>query len=427
MRSVALIVTVATALAVPGTAFAGWSNPVTFPAVRARDTGAALAAVNARGDALAVWTSRKPTTLRTTLIRADGARTTRMLPAPPGASGVVVTLDDRAAATAAWTTKGRLYASGASPAGRWSSPQLIARRSAVLPTLAVARDRRVLLVWTVSPPNGAGGRTGTAWRRPGERFSPAVLLRHPAPGLMAGESPQSRNGAAFDARGRAYVWTTCDGAVGITRPRASTFRLVRLTPGTASLSLAVSSTGRGVASWTASRCTSDPAAGTPPGVLRASVLRDGAFSAPVVLGGPDGQPLVTSSSTAFSPVGAGSLVTLWSGSDLLQVTLDRDGHQTAVARTSTQSMPLATDAAGDLLVSAPYVGVTVRTPDGAEDPFRPSLVGADPAAPIGASSAASPDAAGFGVLVDPDVVLRPDDVHRVTSPSTRLSLVFWRP
>lgn len=428
MRGVAALV-VAAVLAVPTTAHAGWSKPVTFPAVRVRDTGADLAAINARGDALVLWTSRKPVRLRATLLRANGTRTTHTLPAPPGATDVVVALDNRGAATAAWTARGRLYAATASRSGRWSRRQLIARRRwAVLPTLAVARDRRVLLVWTVDTPTGAGGRTGIAWRSPGHRFSHVRLLRHPAPGLMAGELPQSENGAAFDARGRAYVWTTCDGVIGITRPHARKLRLVHVTAGTAALSLAVGRSGRGIASWVATRCTGDPAAGTPPGILHASALRDGAVSSPVVLTGEDGQPLITSGSSAFSPVGTGSLVTLWSGSDILQIALDRDGRQTSVARTSGRSMPLAADAVGDLLVSAPYIGVTVRRPDGTEDPFVPDSIGANgAAAPIGASWAATPDAAGFGVLFDPDLTALPDDPHRVGSPSTRLSCSFWRP
>jgi hypothetical protein len=296
----------------------------------------------------------------------------------------------------------------------------------------VAPDRRVLLVWTIDTPTGAGGRTGVAWRSPGRRFSHVRLLRRPAPGLMPGESPQSDNGAAFDARGRAYVWTTCDGVVGITRPREHTLRRVRLTSGTAALSLAVARSGRGIASWVPTRCTSDATAGTPPGVLHASVLRGGAFGAPAVLTGQDGQPLLTARSTAFAPVGTGSLVTLFSDRGalphILQITLDGDGRQTGVARSDIASQPLAADAAGDLLVSTPYAGVTVRRPDGTEDPFPtspPAALGAP--GPIGANWAATPDAAGFGVLFDPDLTTLPGDPHRVTSPSTRLSLSFWRP
>ena len=345
---------------------------MTFRAVRARDTGAQLA-INARGDALAVWTSRKPMRLRATLLRANGTRTTHTLPTPAKATDLVVALDHRGAATAAWTARGRLYAAGASSAGRWSRPRLIARRYAVQPTLAVARDRRVLLVWTVNTPTGAGGRTGIAWRSPGHRFSHTQLLRHPAPGLMPGRSTQSNNGAAFDARGRAYVWTTCDSVVGISSQHTRKLRLVYLTAGPAALSLTVARSGRGIASWVPTRCTGDPAAGTPPGVLHTSVLRDGAFSSPVVVRDSDGQPLLASGSTAFAPVGTGSLVALWSGSDILQITLDRDGHQTALARTGTQSMPLATDFTGNLLVSAPFIGVTVRRLDGTQDPFRPGF------------------------------------------------------
>jgi hypothetical protein len=410
------VLAVAAALAVPATAHAGWSKPVTFPALRARDTGAQLA-VNARGDALALWTSRRPVRLRTTLVRAIGRRTTHTLPAPATASDVVVALDNRGAATAAWTASGRLYAAAASPAGRWARPQLIARRHAALPTLAVARDRRVLLVWTVDSPTGADGRTGVAWRQPGHRFAHSRLLRRPAPGLMPGELPQSDNGAAFDARGRAYVWTTCDSVVGITSPRSRALRLVRVATGPAALSLAVDRSGRGIASWVPTRCTTDPAAGTPPGVLHASVLRDGAFGPPVVLTGPDGQPLLTAGSTVFSPVATGSLVTLPSGNEMLQVSLDRDGRQTSVARTGAQSTPLAADARGNLLVGVPPTGVAVRRPDGTEDAFIRGAIGTD--------WASTPDAAGFGVMFDPDRTTR--SAHRAGSPAKRLGVSFWRP
>lgn len=413
MSRVAALV-VAAALVVPATAHAGWSKPVTFPAVRARDSGPQLA-INARGDALVLWKSRKPVRVRATLLRANGTRRTHTLPAPPDAINGVVVLDNRGAATAAWAARGRLYAVGASSTGRWSRPQVIARRYAVLPTLAVARDRRVLLVWTVNTPTGEG-RTGIAWRSPGHRFSHMQFRRHPAPGLMPGASPPSRNGAAFDARGRAYVWTTCDGVVGITSPHGHKLRLVHLTAGTAALSLAVARSGGGIAGWVPTRCTNDQAAGTPPGVLHASALRDGAFASPVILTGSDGQPLVTSGSTAFSPVGTGSLVTLWSGLDI-QITLDCNGHETSITSTGTPSLPLASDAVGNLLVSAPYIGVTVRRPDGSEDPFVPGS--------MGAFWAATPDAAGFGVLFDPDLITLPD--HRGSSPARRLSLSFWRP
>jgi hypothetical protein len=80
-------------------------------------------------------------------------------------------------------------------------------------------------------------------------------------------------------------------------------------------------------------------------------------------------------------------------------------------------MPLAADARGNLLVSAPFIDVTVRRPNGTEDPFVPGS--------LGAHWAAIPDAAGFSALFDPDLTTRPD--HRVSSPTARLSLSFWRP
>ncbi|HWK28406.1 MAG TPA: hypothetical protein VNS09_17710 [Solirubrobacter sp.] len=375
-----------------------WSQPVTFAAVRAPNTGVQLA-TNAQGDALAVWTSRTQR-VRATLIRANGTRTTRTL---PGAltDDLVVVLDSRAVATAAWTRRGRLYTASATPHNRWSQPRRVARSGAVMPTLAVARDRRVLLVWTT------GTRTGVAWRSPARRFEHAQILRRPAPVLIPGEGLSSRNGAAFDPRGRAYVWTTCDGVVGITRPHARTLRRVPLTSGPAAMSLSVGRTG--LASWVPTRCTTDAAAGTPPGILHANVLRDGRFGPPTILTGPDGQPLKTSGSTAFAP----GLVAAWADSGLLQVALV-DGRQTAVVR--DDRMPLAADAAGNVLLSTPYIGVTVRRPDGTEDPLVPGT--------LGPTWAVSPFATGFGVLYDPDLTTGPD--HRVTSPATRLSLTFWR-
>jgi hypothetical protein len=61
--------------------------------------------------------------------------------------------------------------------------------------------------------------------------------------------------------------------------------------------------------------------------------------------------------------------------------------------------------------------VAVRRPDGTQEPLVPGS--------IGAHGAATPDAAGFGALTDPDLTTRPD--HHVTSPAVRLSLSWWRP
>ena len=125
---------------------------------------------------------------------------------------------------------------------------------------------------------------------------------------------------------------------------------MHVTPGPAVLGFAVGRSGRGVASWVPTRCTSDPAAGTPPGVLHASVLHDGAFGSAVVVTGPDGQPVLTSGSAAFAPVGRAA--SSRSGRRRPPaVALDRDGRQTSVARTGPQSIPLAADAAGNLLVA----------------------------------------------------------------------------
>ena len=169
------------------------------------DTGAQLA-INARGDALVLWTSRRADA------PADDAGARERHAYDPHAAGAarrgrsVVVLDGRGAATAAWTSRGRLYAAGASSAGRWSRPQLIARRDAVVPTLAVARDRRVLLVWTVDTPTGARGRTGSRLAQSGPPLLARAAAAPPGAGPDAGRvAPERQRRGLRRARARLRV------------------------------------------------------------------------------------------------------------------------------------------------------------------------------------------------------------------------------
>ena len=410
------------ALVGPAVAEAAWSPARTLDA--ARNRGGELA-VNGRGDAVVLWESRSPARLRVTLLPAHRGSSTHTL--SRDATGTVA-LDERGRATAAWIVDNRLYAAHGSVTGRWSAPQLIARGFPVGPLLAVSPRGRVLLVWT--DVSGLGS-TGVAWRVPGHRFSSRKTLHRPAPGLMPGEAPQSDVGATFDALDRAYVWGTCDGVVRVTRPHSRHLKLVRLTSGTAvGVSLAVTGSGRGLASWVDSKCSSDPAAGSLPGPVRVRALRSGTFGPPVTLttGPQQSTPLITSSAThAIALAGDGNLVTTWEmnppSPHQVTVSLDARGALGAVTPITGARIPFAADARGNLGLTAPFVGFVVRPRRGAEEPFDKG--GSGPNAPaIGAGAAVAANGQGFGVIWDPDLTFSD---HVAVSPATRLSVSLWRP
>jgi hypothetical protein len=394
---------------------ASWSPARTFDAP---GLGGGRLAINGRGDAVVVWTSRSPARLHASLLPARGRRGTRVLSRRAG-SFHTVALDERGGVTVAWTVDDQLYAAYGSTSGRWATPQLIARRDAFGPQLAVSPDRRVLLVWTNVSALGPGS-TGIAWRTPGHRFAGRETLRRPAPVLMPGEAPQSDVGAAFDARGRAYVWGTCDGTVRVAPSHSRRLRVVRVSSGRAlGLSLSVTGNGNGVVSWIDSRCTSDPAAGSEPGPLRVRALRTGTFGPPVTAA------LVGRSTSAIALAGDGSLVTAWSDvPDQVVLNLDERGALRALTPITDGRIPFAADAFGNLIYSAPYVGFVVRPRAGVDEPFDKGGVGATAPA-IGASATAATNGRGFGVLWDPDLTFGSD--HMAVTPANRFSVSLWRP
>lgn len=389
------------AFAASPTAGAAWGPARTFAA---RHHAWLLPAVDARGDVAVLWGDRS--SARVTLLAVQGRPVTRVL-ARRAAGGGTIVLDRRGAATAAWMVGARLYAAYGSAAGGWSAARLIAR-NADGPVLAVSPRRRVLLAWTNLSQYGPGS-TGVAWRAAGRGFSKPVTLSRPAPALMAGEAPQSDLGATFDARGRAYLWGTCDAVLRIAPSGSRRLGLIRIGPDRAlGFSFAIGANGRGLASWVQSRCTQDAAAGPQPGPLQVRTLTAGAFAPPLTLG--------TGSSTtqAFALGAAGSLVMGWSFERQLLWSLDPQGSVQSTATVTPDRMPLAADPAGDLLLAAPGGGLAVRPPAGTEEVLRQN-----------ASATAAGSGRRFAAVWDPDVTVGPD--HRVRSPLRRLRVAVWAP
>jgi len=399
---IASVLPLVLALAVPAPAWAAWSPARTFAA---KNQGGGQIAVNGRGDVAVMWQSRRPARLRVTLLPFRGSAVTRVIAARPGGYGTIA-LDERGGATAAWRVGTRLYAAYGSLAGRWTGPRLIAR-NAFGPVLAVSRQRRVLLAWTNLSKYGPGS-TGIAWRTPGTAFSKRVALTRPAPTLMPGEAPQSDLGATFDATGRAYLWGTCDGVVRVAAATSRKLGLVSVVTGRAlGFSFAVARDGHGLASWVDSRCTSDAAAGSEPGLLRVRMFSAGAFGPPATLG------TGSSSTQAIALAGTGSLVSGWTFTDRMLWSFDAQGALQSTQVITDADLPLAADAGGDLLVAAPTGGLTVHVRGGGEDPLG-----------HGGTAAAASSGHGFAVVRDPDVTIGAD--HRAHSPRVRLSVSLWR-
>jgi hypothetical protein len=310
--------------------------------------------------------------------------------------------------------------------GRWSAVQRLAGRDAADPRLAVAPDRRVVLVWTTLAATGPGS-TGAAWRSQGQPFADLTTMTRPAPGLMPGEAPQSDNGALFDARGRAYLWSSCDGVVRMAEPGSRRLALLQVAPRhVLGFTVSVTASGRGLASWVDSACATDPVAGSRPGPLRMRLLRDGAFGpATTLIGGlADPASFLAWGTSAIALAGDGSLFTAWRGSanGPVVIRVGADGTPGAVTPTTDGRVPQLADAGGNLLLTMPYAGVVVRPRTGADEPFDkggPENTG------MGASPAVVPHGRGFAVVWDPD--LRTGADNRVVSPKRRLSVSFWRP
>lgn len=392
---------------------AGWSAARSFSAPRAPASGQVLA-LDGRGSAAVLWTSRSPARLRLTGLPGGRATATRTLGgAPTGQTALV--LDRFGEATAAWVRSGRLYAAhGALTAGAWRAPQRLAASAAADPVLAVASDGDVLLAWTST----RTGRISVARRSRGHGFGASLTLRRPRAVLLGG-TPAGRTGVAFDPRRRAWLWNSCDGAVRVTGPDARRFALVQAAPSrVVGLSLSVTSgTTEGRIAWADGRCATDPAAGPTPGPLAMRAFSGPRLGPVQALMGADGRPLSGYGARAVGP----ALVEAAVAPTALLITLDGYDVQTGVTALTGSQRPLAADARVDVLWTAPYVGLVVRPPSGPEQPFDADRTDAA----MGVSPAFAPNGEGFGAVWDPDMRVGSD--QRATSPARRLSVSLWTP
>jgi hypothetical protein len=235
-----------------------------------------------------------------------------------------------------------------------------------------------------------------------------MAMARPAPTLMPGEAPQSDVHATFDRSGRAYLWGTCDGVVRVAAPRSRHLGLIDVAPGRAlGFSFAIAGDGHGLASWIDSRCTTDAAAGSEPGPVRVRAFAAGAFGPPQTF------MTGTTATQAIALTGTGSLVSGWAFSDQYLMSFDAQGVLQSSAVVS-DGLPLAADAAGDLLVTR-----------GGGSAVQPSGGGPEQPAPHGGVASVASNGRRFALAWDPDVTVGSD--HRARSPRVRLRLSVWQP
>ena len=121
------------------------------------------------------------------------------------------------------------------------------------PRLAVAPDKRVLVAWSACPsvkacPGTAPGVT-LAWRTPAAGFG----RPHRVSAAPEGSVP------SFDVSGQAYLSSSCSGRILLAAPASHSFRrVITLARGAVrELSLGLSGSGEGLASWIPTACSTD--------------------------------------------------------------------------------------------------------------------------------------------------------------------------
>jgi hypothetical protein len=377
--AIAFVALAALAFAAP--AWAGWSAPATIPGSGTSYVQAV--AVNGRGDAAVVWSTTKPLYLTTRT--ASGRLTTRRLSTLPGEGTVAI--DARGEVTAAWVTSKGVLARFGSLTGRWAPSRRLGS-SAGEPRLAVATDGTVLLVWIHRFRGDVGGvfDQQLAWRTRGHRFGHAQTFTRPHPHLLESD-PIYGAVPLFDAGGAAYLSARCDSIVRIAKPHSHRFsRPVALTSRPAgNISLAVSASGQGIASWGNGACSGVAGDGTfTPAFAR--VLRGGAFG-PILEVLP-AIPFSDVQPTAVAlPDGAGSVTVRDDGVRVLTIPFAADGTPGS-AQQNHDIAPVAADGGGDVVITRePLIGpplVVVRPAGGAADQPAPSPAGTvATAAPVG--------------------------------------------
>ncbi len=411
----------ATLLALSGTARAGWSAPRLLSRAHASPYALTTDAVDARGDAAVAWETvgRWPrsshgrrcapsparegcfpvSTVHLAVRGADG----RVIERTPWSSRIEPTMQlslvlGAGRATLAWgywSTAGSAIVTARLASGplfgRWRSSRVLARFRPALPfggypQLAIAPSGELLATWEacLTEAGCPTGRTAlfVARRRSGGG-------QFDAPQLVAG-APRGAL-AQFDARGTAYLSSSCSGRVLIAPPGSRRFgRAVTLTRGPVSqLTLSLAGAGRGLAAWVAGECSYDEAVPDTPGPVLYSALRAGAFSPPRTLTSPTAQAFYSS---AVGVDGGG--VVSWAAYEaaaafaVFSAPIGADGLAEATQHGASAIIAVCADAGGDLVYSRPPGSgptpseVFVRRAGGADEP-APAASGAVAAAPFG--------------------------------------------
>ena len=344
-------------------------------------------------------------------------------------TGLSVVVDRRGQITVAWAhwDRARQVPSGIVRAAYGSAGATFTRSHVVGkagsgdgPSLAVAPDGTVLMVW-----NGRFGdrdreRDAVAWRGPGRRFGAVRALSD------SSRAPSDPDGlsAAFDARGVAYVFGSCTASVMRAPARSRRLRGPIVLGGRVrGFSLSLNGAGRGLASWAAGKCSygvEDPAE---PGPVLASVLRAGTFGAPVAV---TAAGVRANGTTAVALPGGAGIVGFRVFSP---TTFDGQAFTASLAATGlgppqpvTDGLAVAqADAGGDLLLEdsgfTTSSGRIVMRPAGGL-PDEPAPAGAHPV-----PAARATDPAGRGAALVWTTVADND----IDAPTQRLALSLWRP
>ena len=393
---------------------ARWSAPQSVPAPRA---GPTAVEINSGGDAAVAWATRS-SSFRTSVyvaVRRNGDRPRRhrvWSSRRYRTADISVVIDRRRRVTVAWagTRRGAqrqtLRAAYSTSGGRWSRVRVVGHAAILenlppdrFPRLAVAHDGRVLLAW-----DQAGGPR-VAWRSPGRPFGKPRRLSG-APRSPIGPIP------AFDAAGSAYVSGKCTSFVFRTRPGRRSFgRPIAVAPGRAlRFTLSLSGRGQGIAGWIDGVCTTSEGEGDAPGPVFASLLRDGAFQAPLSLS-PAGTAAY--SATAVADPNGGGIVS-WNDPQLgtFSAVLRPAGLLEAARLISDGVVPVAADAAGNQV----FVRMVLLPPSALTPVFfvRPFAGGADAPAPVQSGEYAVAAPTGSGVAL-------------MWTTTRRLNLSVWRP
>jgi hypothetical protein len=233
--------------------------------------------------------------------------------------------------------------------GRWSQARVLGRfldynltggHTPLYPKLAVAPNGTVLAAWSACGslkrcPGAIPGVT-LAWRTPGRGFGSPYKV----PAAPEGSIP------SFDSAGAAYLHSAHSARVLLASPGSRAFRrVVTLAHGPVrDVSLGLSGTGEGLASWIATGRSTDQAAGPYAGPVLASRLRGGVFATPATL-----TAVGAAADESWSVAVRGGGVVGWVSRDRFNYPSGANVSLGAAPVLPADAAPLSADGGGDIV------------------------------------------------------------------------------